>query len=376
MANYSVPNTVTYSGEELARIKNESLVPGEELEILRKKADGYLSMPTLATVYKKLIPPSGDPHDYMSMGPYWWPNPDTPDGLPYVRRDGLRNPETKEPNNYGEVASRVHTLALAAYHFDEPAYAKKACDLIYDWHVNPETKMNPHANYGQSIPGICTGRGIGLIEFAGSSSMFNGIEILKAMGEISDSLLAEVKEWYNSFINWMITSEIGLAEDVYFNNHGSWYDVQVLAAATFLERPTLAKRVYTLAYGRRHKTQVEKNGAQPHELARTKGLCYSMYNLNALISIAIMAKKHGFDKYLEPDEDYGVVLIREALDYIYPFAMQPETFPYQELTPAHAKESIVPILHTMDTLFPGEGYKEKAEALTTPEMLLHIRPFA
>ena len=37
---------------------------------------------------KQHVPPSGDKHDYMSLGPYWWPDPDKPDGLPYIRRDG------------------------------------------------------------------------------------------------------------------------------------------------------------------------------------------------------------------------------------------------------------------------------------------------
>jgi len=31
---------------------------------------------------KELVPPSGDKHDYMSIGPYWWPDPQQPNGLP------------------------------------------------------------------------------------------------------------------------------------------------------------------------------------------------------------------------------------------------------------------------------------------------------
>src|SRR5215471_2621750 len=32
-----------------------------------------------------------DPHEYYSEAPYWWPNPENPDGA-YVRRDGDINP--------------------------------------------------------------------------------------------------------------------------------------------------------------------------------------------------------------------------------------------------------------------------------------------
>lgn len=31
--------------------------------------------------------------DFYSMGDYWWPNPETADGLPYVKYDGRSNPE-------------------------------------------------------------------------------------------------------------------------------------------------------------------------------------------------------------------------------------------------------------------------------------------
>ena len=47
------------------------------------------------SVMEKLnTPPSGDKHDYMSLAPYFWPNPDTKDGLPYIRKDGKTNPDS------------------------------------------------------------------------------------------------------------------------------------------------------------------------------------------------------------------------------------------------------------------------------------------
>ena len=371
---YAIPNTVNYDGKELARMKAEGLAPKEELEVLRNRAEDYLKKPTLAVVYRKLTAPTGDKHDYMSMGPYWWPNPDTPDGLPYVRHDGKYNPEVRDANSYGDMSTRAHTLALAAYYFDNAEYAKKACEVLYDWHVNPETKMNPHANFAQSIPGICQGRGIGLIEFAGSSNVFNAVAILRCMDAMDDELYNGMQGWYNDFINWMITSEIGLAEDVYFNNHGSWYDVQVLAAAIFLDRPVLAKRVYTLAYARRHKTQVTAKGEQPHELARTKALCYSVYNLNALTAIAVMAKKLGCTTYVEKDTEWGVNLITAAADFLLPYATDPDSFPYPEMTPAHGAQSLIGALNTIDGLFPEKGYGEIVKANSTPDMLLNIRP--
>src|SRR6185436_8084388 len=45
---------------------------------------------------KQATPPSKDKHDYMSQAPYFWRNPNTPTGFPYIRRDGERNPEIKQ----------------------------------------------------------------------------------------------------------------------------------------------------------------------------------------------------------------------------------------------------------------------------------------
>ena len=82
----SVPNTVTYSGESLARMKTNGEVPSEVLSALRQKADALLDAPFLSVVDRRLHAPSGNLHDYASMGPYWWPDPDTENGLPYILR--------------------------------------------------------------------------------------------------------------------------------------------------------------------------------------------------------------------------------------------------------------------------------------------------
>ena len=62
--------------------------------------------------------PSGDKHDYVSYAPYFWPNPATPDGLPYIRKDGHRNREMiaqGDAPRFEKMQGTVHTLALAYY---------------------------------------------------------------------------------------------------------------------------------------------------------------------------------------------------------------------------------------------------------------------
>ncbi|WP_162415292.1 alginate lyase family protein [Cyclobacterium roseum] len=64
-----------------------------ELKQLMDRANEKLTEGPFSVVNKTQVPPSGDKHDYISMGTYWWPDPEKDDGLPYIRKDGEINPE-------------------------------------------------------------------------------------------------------------------------------------------------------------------------------------------------------------------------------------------------------------------------------------------
>ena len=53
------------------------------------------------------------------------------------------------------------------------------------------------------------------------------------MGYITPETVQGLKGWYNEFVNWMLTSEKGIDEDMAHNNHGAWFDVQIVSAALF-----------------------------------------------------------------------------------------------------------------------------------------------
>src|SRR5262245_33391507 len=60
---------------------------------LKKQADSLLNMKPLSVMDKSFTPVSGNKHDYMSQAPYFWYDSTKPNGLPYMRKDGVRNPE-------------------------------------------------------------------------------------------------------------------------------------------------------------------------------------------------------------------------------------------------------------------------------------------
>src|SRR6266850_6052673 len=49
-------------------------------------AQKAMSSGPFSVVTKGATAPSGDKHDYLSQAPYYWPNPKTANGLPYVSR--------------------------------------------------------------------------------------------------------------------------------------------------------------------------------------------------------------------------------------------------------------------------------------------------
>ena len=357
--------TVTYRYEELLAHKDSGKVSASAIEKLRCDAEAILEKPTVKVTDIKLPRPSGDIHDYVSIAPYRWPNPNTPDGLPWVGRDGVVNPDTRTGISGDAVYARINTLALGALYFPEraEAYAEYANRQIYDWFLNPETKMNPNLNYGQSVPGECDGRGAGIIEFRASYLFVNGISILEQLGFISEETLRGVKAWFVEFGDWILTSELGLRVDNIVENHSSWLSANLLAIAAFTERSALINKICRTTYQRRLAPSIAPDGSQPIELKRTKGMHYSLFNLHPLLLCSTMAEILGYDGFWAEDPERGVSLIKSAVDYLYPYVKNPETFPYQELNPTGCVRLMAEIMLMVEKRYPGQGYGERAEEL-------------
>lgn len=373
--NYSgIPNTVSFDGKKLAQIKEKIARYPEEIKILTERADKLLATRPYTVVEKELIPASKDPHDYMTMGTYWWPDPDKPDGLPYIRRDGHFNPKAKDRNSYQAMADGAFRLAHAAYLLERDDYAAKAVEFLRVWHLDEATRMNPHAEYAQAIPGICEGRGIGIIDFRNTYCTFDAVEILYSIGALTDEQYSGLQKWYLDYGNWLITSEKGIFADNYFNNHGTWYDVQILSVAKFTKRPELAKRVAITSYGKRHNLQIMADGTQPHELERTQALSYSVMNLVGLVRIAKYATALGRKEYIAEDKEKGVFLLEKAAEFLYPHVSDQSEFGYQQIHPADLSADMAFVLLSLAELTGDAKYAEMAKKFNAAKYLVAVTP--
>ena len=215
------------SGQQLARartaIANKDPKQVSALSYLRKKAKSALDDGPFTVMNKTVTPPSGDKHDYMSFGAYWWPDPTTKNGLPYIRRDGQTNPESRtdasDSVSIGKMTRSVRTLSLA-YHFtDEEKYAARAAFLLRTWFLDKDTRMNPHLKYGQAIPGRVEGRGIGIIDTARLVTVVDSAGLLVASDSWTDDEHQALKKWFKSYLAWLQTSEYGKEESLLLAQH-------------------------------------------------------------------------------------------------------------------------------------------------------------
>jgi hypothetical protein len=324
------PKTYEINALALVQLKGQPNSPA--VQAASAEADAAMHQGPFTVTSKSQTPPSGDRHDYMSMAPYFWPNPKTANHLPYVRRDGEHNPEIDSIPDHANVfkmENAVHALALGYALTGREDYAERATLLLRTWFLNPETRMNPHLNFAQAVLGVNTGRGIGIIETRGLPDVIGSIAMLRGSKNWTPADEAGMRAWFSKYYEWLTQSSPGRDEANAKNNHGSWYAVQAVDIALFLGKESEARSILA-GVKERIGSQIEPDGKQPLELARTKSFSYSVFNLQALMQLADFGEQTGFDLWNYRAPNGGS--IGAALGYLMPFAMKDEPWPYKAIT--------------------------------------------
>src|SRR5262245_20731820 len=123
----------------------ESASPPVRARLVRD-AERALGEGPFSVMQKVRVAASGDKHDFLTLAPYWWPDPTRPGGLPYSRRDGETNPESKRDTDdvpFGKMIEALTTLSDAYRETHDERFAARAALLLRAWFLDAATRMNP-----------------------------------------------------------------------------------------------------------------------------------------------------------------------------------------------------------------------------------------
>jgi hypothetical protein len=269
----------------------------------------------------------GGRNDFYSNGDYWWPDPASSNGLPYIQRDGESNPNnfTEHRRCIAQLRDSVAALGAAYKITHEDRYATKAVELLRVFFLDPNTRMNPHLRYAQAIPGRSPGRGTGIIDTLHLVEVPLAIEAVQASAAFSPEVLAGLKNWFREYAEWMMTSKNGQDEAKATNNHSVAFFLQVAVFAKFVQdEPKLAecrRRFKELFVGE----QMASDGSFPAELRRTKPYGYSIFQLDNMAALCqvLSSDEENLWLYARPD-GRGM---RKAMEFLYPYLADKSKWP-------------------------------------------------
>lgn len=314
-----------------------------------------------------------DPHYYVSLGTYWWPDSNSSD-IRYVRRDGYINPETKkyDREKLKELAERLKYLSLAFYFESKDEYYEAFERLLRGWFCDNDTYMYPNFEYAQVIPGQNNNRGraAGLIETRTFNDVLESIRLVELSKPIDWKTISSVKWWFYEFSQWMLNSNIGIEEDKACNNQGIAYDVIMLNIALFTGQMDLFNKITRNFNKRRLIVQIAEDGSMPMELERTNSLSYSVLNLQFIIDFCKLQNSAGNSYYKS-----NKLIIDKVAQYLWNNAGDNKVWPHKQISDVKLEKRklrnefyrLLQIDNSKESIYSTIGISSKF--LTVDEML-------
>jgi hypothetical protein len=309
-------------------ILNDSLFGQEKRRVL-KIAETFGNLGPITIVDHIASRSAGGAQDFYSEGDYWWPDPDNPEG-PYIRRDGMTNPEnfTKHREVLIRFSQISGALGSAYLVTGDQQYAEKLAPHYRAWFINKSTLMNPHLLYGQAIFGRVTGRGTGIIDTIHLIEVVKAFEAIETTGVFSAQEIQVIKKWFSDYLDWITTHPYGIEERDNGNNHSVCWAMQAAVFADLVDNQEVKSYCTKMYKEKLLPDQMDKKGSFPKELERTKPYGYSLFTLDAMATICqvLTTEEDNLFSYSTP-EGKNVAL---GISFIYPYVEDKSTWPYSQ----------------------------------------------
>lgn len=318
--------TCAWGKSKSATNPNYEMVAAADRRRILAAANKYFSAQPVTVTASHSARSSGGLHDYFSEGDYWWPDPKHPGG-PYIRRDGMSNPDNFNTHRLALIRLSLIVPALAAAWelTGEKKYADHAGRHLRAWFVDPATRMNPNLQYAQAIFGVSKGRGTGIIDTLHLVEPARAATLLMQGGALEDA--SAIQNWFAQYLEWMRTSKNGQDERDAKNNHGSCWVLQAAEFARFTAnhevREWCRERFRTVLVPH----QIAPDGSLPLELARTKPYSYSLFDMDVLSDLcqSLSTENENLWQFTTPD-GRGM---KKLMAFMYPFIKDKSKWPYR-----------------------------------------------
>lgn len=304
--------------------KNEEVVIKTLKAQVLKNAEWAMKQKPVTVTAESSNRSAGGKNDFFSEGDYWWPDPSNPDGS-YIQKDGMTNPENFVAHRLAMIrfSQIIGALASAYKLTGNEKYVKHAMLHLKAWFISESTMMNPNLQFAQAIKGRFTGRGIGIIDTIQLMEVAQGIIVMEKV--MDADVLSGSKKWFAAYLNWLMTHPYGKDEMNAQNNHGTCFIMQVASFAKLTNDSKL------LDFCRdRYKTvllpnQMANDGSFPREMSRTKPYGYSIFNLDAMVTLCqiLSTEKDNIWTYQTVEGKS----IEKGIAYLYPFVADKHKWP-------------------------------------------------
>ncbi|KAF0369720.1 chondroitin AC/alginate lyase [Gigaspora margarita] len=178
--------------------------------IVRKANSAVANNSVYSVTLKPQLAPSNDPHDYLSLARYYWPNPKTENGIPYIVRDGYSNPEIWTVEDYVLLRKLMAEIQATHLGFDGWNYRgknnqsiKTAVDYLLPFALNGGEGWK-----FKNIDGFKMSKYIRILEFSwivwGDDKYLDAIKILKPKAKAEKTSQASEE---NSLCIWSLLND-------------------------------------------------------------------------------------------------------------------------------------------------------------------------
>ena len=182
---------------------------------------------------------------------------------------------------------------------------------------------------------------------------------IQASGLIEPDVLKGFKAWISDYQTWLLTSDFGYEESLRPNNHGTYYDYQVVALHLYLNDQVAAGSALKRAQYVRLGAHIGSKGQNFHELERTRPLHYSLFDLEGLVGLARYGDQ--FDNIDVWRFTINQTSLKKAVDYVVKYKNQPD----QWLVKSEKVnfDPLAGILLVVSKKFETKDYADEIEAL-------------